>query len=350
MIELWTDGSASPNPGPGGFAVIEMVNGSAKPVVLGNEKNSTNIRMEGKAMIAAIKYANGRECEIHSDSEFWINVLTKWASGWKKNGWKRKDGELKNPELIKELYELCQYHDVKWMKVKGHADNEYNNRCDELAVAQSLKYKAGVSDDTQSVSNISDREKTKIVAQEVRDKEYSGELFEKIISTEKKFEGRVFTAEVSVVELPDGNTSTREIIRHNGGAAIVAIDDDKNIFLVRQYRISTDQELLEIPAGKLEKGEDPLKCAIRELEEETGMIAGNVKHLFTMYATPGYCSERLHIYLATDLKPGKIHRDEEEFLHVIKMPFDVAHKMVMNGQFFDAKTISGILVAKNLLF
>ena len=133
MIELWTDGSASPNPGPGGFAVIEMVNGSAKPVALGNEKNSTNIRMEGKAMIAAIKYANGRECEIHSDSEFWINVLTKWASGWKKNGWKKKTGEIKNLELVKELYELYEANPVKLIWVRGHVGTELNEMADEWA-------------------------------------------------------------------------------------------------------------------------------------------------------------------------------------------------------------------------
>ena len=133
MIELWTDGSASPNPGPGGFAVIEMVNGSAKPVILGNEKNSTNIRMEGKAMIAAIEYANGRECEIHSDSEFWINVLTKWASGWKKNGWKKKTGEIKNLELVKELYELYEANPVKLIWVRGHVGTELNEMADEWA-------------------------------------------------------------------------------------------------------------------------------------------------------------------------------------------------------------------------
>lgn len=133
MIELWTDGSASPNPGPGGFAVIEVVNGSAKPVVLGNEKGSTNIRMEGKAMIAAIKYANGRECEIHSDSEFWINVLTKWAGSWKKNGWKKKTGEIKNLELVKELYELYEANPVKLVWVRGHVGTELNEMADEWA-------------------------------------------------------------------------------------------------------------------------------------------------------------------------------------------------------------------------
>ena len=88
MKILWTDGSASPNPGPGGFAVIEVNGAEAKPVVLGREARSTNIRMEGLAMIGAIKYAGDEGCEIHSDSEFWINVLTKWAPSWKARGWK----------------------------------------------------------------------------------------------------------------------------------------------------------------------------------------------------------------------------------------------------------------------
>ena len=95
MKVLWTDGSAVPNPGAGGFAVIEIVDGKAKPVVLGRDENTTNIRMEASAMIAAIKYAGEEGCEIHTDSEFWINVLMKWASSWQANGWKRNLGRLR---------------------------------------------------------------------------------------------------------------------------------------------------------------------------------------------------------------------------------------------------------------
>ena len=133
MKKLWTDGSASPNPGPGGYAVIEVVGDSAKPVVLGREKNSTNIRMEGLAMIAAIKYAGEEGCEIHSDSEFWINVVTKWASSWKANGWVKKTGPIKNLEIVQELYELyCQYP-VKLVWVRGHVGTTYNEMADEWA-------------------------------------------------------------------------------------------------------------------------------------------------------------------------------------------------------------------------
>lgn len=126
---LWTDGSASPNPGPGGFAVLE----GGKPVVLGSEKQSTNIRMEGLAMIAAIKYANGEPCEIHSDSEFWINVLTKWATGWAQNGWKKKKGEIANLDIVKELYQLYQESPVELVWVRGHVGTEENELADEWA-------------------------------------------------------------------------------------------------------------------------------------------------------------------------------------------------------------------------
>ncbi len=126
---LWTDGSASPNPGPGGFAVIER----GKPVVLGAEKNSTNIRMEGKAMIAAIKYAKGAPCEIHSDSEFWINVLTKWAAGWARNGWRKKNGEIANLDIVQELYQLYLDNPVELVWVRGHVGTEENELADMWA-------------------------------------------------------------------------------------------------------------------------------------------------------------------------------------------------------------------------
>ncbi|MBR2709174.1 ribonuclease HI [Candidatus Saccharibacteria bacterium] len=133
MKILWTDGSAVPNPGLGGFAVIEVVNDEGRPVVLGREEDSTNIRMEGKAMIAAIRYADGEGCEIHSDSEFWINVLTKWAEGWKARGWKKTKGEIANLDIVKELYELYCDNDVKLVWVRGHVGTKFNEMADEWA-------------------------------------------------------------------------------------------------------------------------------------------------------------------------------------------------------------------------
>jgi ribonuclease HI len=130
MKILWTDGSASPNPGPGGFAVIEQTENEAKPVALGRDKDTTNIRMEGCAMIAAIRYAGDEGCEIHSDSEFWINVLTKWAPTWKANGWVKKSGPIKNLDLVKELYDLYESHNVKIVWVRGHVGTELNEMAD----------------------------------------------------------------------------------------------------------------------------------------------------------------------------------------------------------------------------
>lgn len=129
MKVLWTDGSASPNPGPGGYAVLE----NGQPVALGREAESTNIRMEGLAMIAAIKYAGEEGCEIHSDSEFWINVLTKWAPGWCADGWKKKRGAIKNLDIVQELYELYKTYPVKLVWVRGHVGTELNELADEWA-------------------------------------------------------------------------------------------------------------------------------------------------------------------------------------------------------------------------
>lgn len=129
MKTLWTDGSASPNPGPGGFAVIE----DKKPVALGKEKNTTNIRMEGLAMIAAIEYAREEGCEIHSDSEFWINVLTKWAEGWEAKGWKKSKGEIANLDIVQKLYTLYKTYPVKLIWVRGHVGTEQNELADEWA-------------------------------------------------------------------------------------------------------------------------------------------------------------------------------------------------------------------------
>ena len=133
MKVLWTDGSAEPNPGRGGYAVIEVSENGARPVALGREEESTNIKMEGTALIEAIKYAGDEGCEIHSDSEFWINVLTKWAVKWEAAGWKKKSGEIKNLEMVKELYSLYNKYPVTLVWVRGHNGTEYNELADEWA-------------------------------------------------------------------------------------------------------------------------------------------------------------------------------------------------------------------------
>ena len=130
---LWTDGSAFPNPGPGGFAVIM----DGKPVQLGREEESSNIRMEGKALIAAIKFArenfSGETVEIRTDSQFWKNVLEVWAPGWERNGWRKKRGVIKNIDIVKELYRLYRENPVKLVWVRGHVGTEMNELADEWA-------------------------------------------------------------------------------------------------------------------------------------------------------------------------------------------------------------------------
>ena len=134
MLKLWTDGSANPNPGPGGFAVIlEQEDGSGKPVILGQEAESSNIRMEGLAIIAAIRGAKGRQVEIHTDSEFWINVMTKWMNQWAENGWKKKRGEIKNLDIVKQLHEVYDPERVKLVWVRGHVGVDLNEMADRWA-------------------------------------------------------------------------------------------------------------------------------------------------------------------------------------------------------------------------
>lgn len=129
MIIYYTDGSCSPNPGPGGFAVIK----DAKPVIVGSEEVSTNIRMEGKAMIAALKDAAGQECQIYSDSEFWVNVITKWGKSWEANGWKKKGGDIKNLELVQEAHNLYLKSKAELIWVRGHVGNISNELADKWA-------------------------------------------------------------------------------------------------------------------------------------------------------------------------------------------------------------------------
>ena len=129
MRKLWTDGSASPNPGPGGFSVIE----DKKPVAMGREDLTTNIRMEGSAILEALKVLAGEEAEIWTDSEFWINVLTKWAPSWEKNGWKKKSGSIKNLGLVKKVFKAYREANVKLVWVRGHNGTTENELADEWA-------------------------------------------------------------------------------------------------------------------------------------------------------------------------------------------------------------------------
>lgn len=164
------------------------------------------------------------------------------------------------------------------------------------------------------------------------------------------FDGKIISVEHWQVKLPDGREALREVVKHLGAAAVVPVDEDGYVTLVRQHRVAIDRMTWEIPAGKLNfAGEDPLDCAIRELEEETGLKAGCWELLTLVDTTPGFCTERIALYLATDLSQHEAHADEDEFLQVTRIPLSEAVKQVMAGELRDAKTALGILMAYHRL-
>ncbi len=169
------------------------------------------------------------------------------------------------------------------------------------------------------------------------------ELIETVVSRTEMFTGKVFTAEVMDITLSNGAPGKREIVRHNGGATIVPLDDDNNVYMVRQFRAPFQKILLETPAGKLEPDEDPRECAIRELLEETGLVAENVVDLGQMYSSPGYCSEILHMYLATGLTQGQANPDDGEFLNVVKIPLTKLLEHIEDGSICDAKSVIALM-------
>lgn len=169
-------------------------------------------------------------------------------------------------------------------------------------------------------------------------------------SSETIYDGKILHVERWQVTCPNGREATREIVVHKGAAAVVPVYPDGTTLLVRQHRVAVDRVTLEIPAGKLDSAqEDPLDCAVRELAEETGLRAGRMTLLTSLLTTPGFCTEKIAVYLAQDLTQGETHPDEDEFLGLVRMPLDEAVAMVMRGEIRDGKTICGLLMAKMAL-
>ena len=175
------------------------------------------------------------------------------------------------------------------------------------------------------------------------------ELFEKKLSSRQVFDGVVVKLYVDEVELPDGTRSVREIVRHPGAVCVVPVTDEGEVIMVRQFRYAMNQVLLEVPAGKLEPNEDPLEAALRELEEESGVIADRVEHIGEIYTTVAIFDEKINVYLATGLTYKNAHPDEGEFLEVEKIPLKTLVDMVMNGEIKDSKTQIAILKADKIL-
>ena len=169
-------------------------------------------------------------------------------------------------------------------------------------------------------------------------------------SSETIYDGRILRVQRWQVTCPNGRAASREIVLHNGAAAVVPVFDDGTTLLVRQHRVAVDRVTLEIPAGKLDSAdEDPALCAVRELAEETGLRAGSMRHMNTILTTPGFCTEKIAIYLAQQLTQGETSPDEDEFLGLVRMPLDEAVELVMRGEIHDSKTICGLLMAKTIL-
>ena len=169
---------------------------------------------------------------------------------------------------------------------------------------------------------------------------------EKTISSQLVYEGAILNLRKDKVYVVGNKVSYREIVEHNGGVTLAAVTEDKKIVMVKQFRKSIERVILEVPAGKIEKGEDPQETALRELKEETGYTAANITRLAEIYPSVGYSQELLHIYLCTGLTPGETEFDDNEALDIVEYDFMEMYDMVVSGQIDDGKTVAAVLLAK----
>jgi ADP-ribose pyrophosphatase len=167
---------------------------------------------------------------------------------------------------------------------------------------------------------------------------------EKTLSSRLIYGGRAVRLRVDTVRLPSGRETTREIVEHDDCVAIIAVDDKGNVLLVNQFRKPVEKELLEIPAGGIEPGEDPVACVRREMREETGFLPKKVERLGGFYSTPGYCTEYLHLYLATDLVLSPLEAEDSESIRLVRVPLGQIRSLITSGSICDAKSIAGLLL------
>jgi ADP-ribose diphosphatase len=176
--------------------------------------------------------------------------------------------------------------------------------------------------------------------------ESTGEAPEVVLSSEVVYAGKVVKLRVDQVRLSNGREARREVVVHRGAVALVALDAEGNCLLVRQYRSAVGRVLLEIPAGTLEPDEDPADCAARELAEETGYRPGRLVELFGFYSAPGFCTEHLWVYLATDLVATAAEADADEDIQLVRLPLADCVELIRSGEIRDAKSIAGLLAAQ----
>ena len=165
----------------------------------------------------------------------------------------------------------------------------------------------------------------------------------KTLSSQQIYSGRAIKLRVDTIEEPDGKTTTREIIEHADCVAVVALDKQNNVVMVRQLREAVDKTLLEIPAGGIDPGEEPVDAVRRELQEEIGFLPQKIERLGGFYATPGYGTEYLYLYVATDLKPSQLKAEDTENIEVVKIPLSKIPALITSGEICDAKSIAALL-------
>ncbi len=168
---------------------------------------------------------------------------------------------------------------------------------------------------------------------------------ERVVASSRLYEGRILNLRVDEVELANGRRAKREVVEHGEAVAIVAVDDGGLVFLVRQYRLAAERSLLEVPAGGIEPGEGAEEAAQRELQEETGQRADSLQRLCGFYVSPGFCTEYIHLFLATGLSPGAAEADPDEQIGVERVSLEEALALVECGEIEDAKSIIGLLIA-----
>lgn len=173
-------------------------------------------------------------------------------------------------------------------------------------------------------------------------------ILEKTIKSENIYSGKVVKLDIETVVLPNDKIAKREIVRHPGAVAILPIDNLGNIYFVKQFRKAIDNELMEIPAGKLEAGEEPSECALRELQEEIGFTSNKLTYITKIFTSPGFADEKIYIFKAENLVKSELKKDDDEFIKIYKYTPDEAFGMIKNGTITDAKTIIALLTAFKL--
>ena len=175
------------------------------------------------------------------------------------------------------------------------------------------------------------------------------ELKEEMVSQQTVYEGYIVDVRMDKAKLMDGSLANREVVTHPGAVAVFAMDEEDNVILVRQFRYAVGEVVLELPAGKLEPGEDPADSGLRELAEETGLIPKTYEPMGFTYSSPGIFEEKIYLFFAKDLEQGPVHPDDGEFVEVVRIPYQELVNMAARGEIKDSKTLAGILKASLLL-